>query len=283
MDKKDKVKILVCCHKPDLVASESPYMPIHVGAENSKFALDMQRDNDGGDNISGKNSTYCELTGLYWAWKNLKGADIVGLCHYRRYFDFHGLSGMFMPSTVVKPDNFDSVDLSVPVSIVKQVENGAVVVPKRITFRYPLSCTYCCVHMSQDYRILKEVVKETKPARDYEAFIEVMEKNNKISPYNMMLMNAENFNSYCEWLFSILAEVEKRIDISNYNKYQKRVFGFMGERLLNVWVEAQRLKKIYVPVIKVSDVDDSLPKHLQVAYDIRNNTLNFIYNITARY
>ena len=59
------------------------YFPIHVGRE-GKADLGYIGDNTG-DNISAKNANYCELTGLYWAWKNLK-CDYIGLCHYRRYF-----------------------------------------------------------------------------------------------------------------------------------------------------------------------------------------------------
>lgn len=65
-------------------------MPIHVGKVlHPDVDLGIQRD-DTGDNISLKNSSYCELTGMYWAWKNLRGVDVIGLCHYRRYFDFYG-------------------------------------------------------------------------------------------------------------------------------------------------------------------------------------------------
>ena len=37
-------------------------------------------------------------------------------------------------------------------------------------------------------------------------------------------------------MFNILELAEKRIDISKYDNYNKRVFGFLAERLFNVWI-----------------------------------------------
>ena len=86
--KDKKVKILVACHKPDSVYEDEVYTPIHVGRAISKCTDDMHHmiGDDTGDNISDKNPMYCEVTAQYWAWKNLKDVEYIGLCHYRRYF-----------------------------------------------------------------------------------------------------------------------------------------------------------------------------------------------------
>ena len=63
------------------------------------------------------------------------------------------------------------------------------------------------------------------------------------------------FDEYCSWLFSILFELEKRINISSYNLYEARVFGFISERLFNVWLEKQQLKVKEVPVINLEKVN----------------------------
>lgn len=77
------IKILIAAHKPYWMPKDPVYLPLHVGAE-GKPDLGYTKDNTG-DNISAKNPNFCELTGLYWAWKNLD-ADYLGLVHYRRYF-----------------------------------------------------------------------------------------------------------------------------------------------------------------------------------------------------
>lgn len=79
------LKILVVTHKSYWMPDENIYLPIFVGT--NKSDRNFLRDNEG-DNISYKNKNYCELTAIYWAWKNLKldKYDYIGLCHYRRYF-----------------------------------------------------------------------------------------------------------------------------------------------------------------------------------------------------
>ena len=88
--KKSKVWVVVATHKAFGMPKDKMYIPLHVGAEGkyddngAPLDLGFQKDNTG-DNISDKNSQFCELTGLYWAWKNLN-AGYIGLVHYRRHF-----------------------------------------------------------------------------------------------------------------------------------------------------------------------------------------------------
>ena len=59
--------------------------------------------------------------------------------------------------------------------------------------------------------------------------------------FNMFVMRRDLFDAYCQWLFSVLFELEKRLDVSSFDPYNQRVFGFVGERLLDVWLEKNRI------------------------------------------
>ena len=88
---------------------------------------------------------------------------------------------------------------------------------------------------------------------DYiDSFDRIM-KNNKMYQFNMMITDKKNYASYCEWLFNILFELEKDINLDDgYNDYQKRIYGFISERLLNVWVEKNNLKVKQMRVINLN-------------------------------
>lgn len=77
----NKTQILGVTHKEYQFPKDALYTPIQVNAQKNKD-LGYLKDNEG-DNISFKNNNYCELTAMYWAWKNLS-CDIIGINHYRR-------------------------------------------------------------------------------------------------------------------------------------------------------------------------------------------------------
>lgn len=248
-EKKPRIKILVACHKADPnIRQDEVYMPIQVGkALHPELDLGFQTDNTG-DNISEKNSTYCELTALYWAWKNLKDLDYIGLCHYRRYFAFDK-HAFLSRDIILKPSIKDLNFRLVEKNLVHDKHD--VLLAKRIIYPYCLETEYCVAHIKNDYELLENVIKEKYP--DFcNSFNYIFCHNNKLSAYNMFIMKWDEFDRYCNWLFDILFEVERRIKISAYPD-QARVFGYMGERLLNVYVHYRNLHIHYSPVVKISD------------------------------
>ena len=245
-------KILVCCHKPDQFMSDEVYTPIHVGKAVSKYDLGIQGD-DTGDNISKENSHFCELTGLYWAWKNMEPIDYIGLCHYRRYFNFHCHRTFFSDVTIVKPKNFHGIDLSIP-DMDKLFEKYDVVISKPKIYPYSLMTDYCVCQVSEDFHTLCDVVKDLYPEYGKD-MCDVLLRNNKLSHYNMMILRWKDFDGYCKWLFNILFECKKRINIDNYSVVQGRIWGYMGERLLPVWIHHQNMKVKKMPVYWIADVE----------------------------
>lgn len=222
------IKILVATHKSYWMPEDDVYLPLHVGKE-GKQELGYVGDNTG-DNISKKNANFCELTGLYWAWKNFQ-CDYIGLCHYRRYFG----SGSYGKSVESKHKAiFYRQDYE---ALLKQYD---VILPKKRNYYIEtVRSQYEHAHNKRDLDECERIIAEKYPEYS-EAFTTVMGRR-KLHILNMFAMKKELFDEYCAWLFDILFELEKRIDISEYDQYQARVFGFVAERLFNVWLEKQNL------------------------------------------
>jgi len=96
---------------------------------------------------------------------------------------------------------------------------------------------------------LREVIAELSPPYVH-AFDAIM-KQRSLHLYNMFVMPGRLFVQYCEWLFPILFALEERIDISKRNAYQKRVFGFLGERLFNVWILHHRYRVLELDIVNI--------------------------------
>ena len=237
------IKILVATHKKYWMPDDDLYLPLHVGRE-GKADLGYIGDNTG-ENISAKNANYCELTGLYWAWKNLK-CGYIGLCHYRRYFagkNIHINNLEKKKAVILHRADYE-----------KLLQEYDVILPvKRNYYIETVSSQYEHAHNKRDLEEAEKIVSELYPEYS-EAFAKVMGRT-KLHILNMFVMKKALFDEYCSWLFTILFELEKRIDISSYNQYEARVFGFISERLFNVWLEKRQLKVKEVPVVFLEKQD----------------------------
>lgn len=241
--------IYIAAHKPFAVPAEPGYIPLQVGAE-GKEPLGYTPDNTG-DNISCKNPHYCELTGLYWIWKNT--ADrYKGLVHYRRYF--RGKRGR-LTETEVK-DLLTRYDLLLP----------------RPEVLRESAYEEFCLHSGyeKDLISLRKAVEGVDPAV-LPAYDRVM-AGNRLSLYNMLIAPAEEFDAYCGWLFAVLEELEKAVDMTGYTPYQQRLYGFLSERLLNVWVTHRNLR---AGQLNVFNTEQTLSGRLRLWVRRQKNRLLF--------
>lgn len=218
--KSKKIRVIIATHKKYRMPKESIYFPLHVGAK-GKQDLGYARD-DIGDNISEKNSGFCELTGLYWAWKNLD-CDYLGLAHYRRHF-----------SCYKKKDVWKAV-LTTEQAI-NLCENYDVILPKKRKYYIEsLYSHYAHTHYAGQLDEARKIIKELCP--DYLGPFDIVMKNTSGYMFNMYIMRKDLSDIYCEWLFGILFELEKRIEMPELSEFQGRFYGRVSEILFNVWLQ----------------------------------------------
>lgn len=214
-------KIYVAAHKPYVQPEDPLYEIIQVGATgHTPFC--STRD-DFGRNISEKNQSFCELTALYWMRYNSQ-ADILGLVHYRRYF----------ASKCIKfRSKWQNILSSKELALIMQ--NVDMILPKKRNYVIETTYShYAHAHHEKDLHAVRAVIYEL--CSEYLPAFDLVMRKRSGHRFNMFIMKRKVLNEYCDWLFPILFELEKRIDISDYDDYNKRVFGFIGERLLDVWL-----------------------------------------------
>ena len=237
-----RIRIIVAGHKAYRMPKDSVYLPLQVGAALAdSLILGWERD-DRGKNISEKNRTFCELTGLYWAWKNLD-ADILGLCHYRRYFgapdSLLSRMGKAKENRILTGEQIEDL-----------LEGKDVILPgKRHYWIETRESQYAHAHHAADLQVAEEVLREKFP--EYIPAWKKMLASRSGHICNMFIMRRELLDEYCGWLFDILFEVEKRLDISSYSENDRRAFGFLGERLLDVWLDTRGVSCTEVPMINM--------------------------------
>lgn len=219
---------------------ESDFLPegrIFIGVGNNKNIKNVFIYDDTHENISYKNSNYCELTALYWMWKN-DHSSIVGLEHYRRFF--------CKKFSLLKPKILDVNKIQ------KIMKTKDLILPKKAYLNDTVYGQYKLKHFSTDLDLCKSIIKEKYP-QFLKSFDNVMNRK-WFYCYNMVVIKKELLDNYCEWLFDVLQELEKIVNINDRDEYQKRIFGFLSERLFNVWIDYLSLDYVEYPVFMPNDI-----------------------------
>ena len=257
-------KILVCCHKKVPVIRDDLFAPVLLGSlyasKETKDAFQADLWDCKGTNIAELHPYCAELTAIYLAWKNyekLGNPDYIGLFHYRRFLNFGYRIAESDPwrcafydfelktrlrygwnSSDVKR-MCDGYDLILP-------ESERILDPKDWISPTTLEKHYKHAHYPEDFDLVLNMINILYP--NYEESVAAAKDLGKAYFCNMFIMKRELFIDYAEWLFSIILQLKDKLPLdsekySGQNNPQRRVLGFLGERLFNIWIQKKKLDR----------------------------------------
>ena len=232
----EKITIYILTHKKFDYEENEIYKPLLNGSALLNDDFGYIRD-DTGENISKLNPYYAELTGQYWAWKN-STSDIIGFCHYRRYF----AKGIFLKKLEKKDIQkiLKKYDIIVPQRVNLNIKNINGIGNINQTKRIMANTASIAIHTKEDYYLVRDIIKEKSP--EYLQSYDTMLNSKYVYLFNMFITKKEILDDYFNWLFMILNEVEKQTNFSKYTSNNKRLLGYISERLLQVYIEKNNLK-----------------------------------------
>ena len=215
-----------------LEENEDIYVPINGGHSlNDGWSSTHLIPDDTGNNISGKNRTLNELTSIYWAWKNydrIQNPDFIGFNHYRRFFP--------------RDQILDYADMDM---ILAQ--------PVFSNTNTTLAEQYSIYHNIADLQTCVDVIREhdLRFGNDFRDYL--LTHTTNFAPCNMFIMKKRLFFMWCEFVFPIVFDLEKRIDLTGRDNYQKRAICFLVERVFNYWCYKNLITKNMIKEVPVEE------------------------------
>lgn len=266
------IKIAIAYHKASPVVEGGIWLPLHVGKSlHPQTELNMQTD-DSGDNISDENGYYCELTGIYWLWKNTK-ADYKGLCHYRRIFSDRPLPSylpmsavpalakpIFIPQIVCRdPQRFAAEARAAACRIDKALDKAPIVAPRML-----LSGRTCYSHFVREtgpecLDLLDRTIREKYP--EYSEILRREMRAHKYRFANMSVMRNDLFEEYCEFMFGVTESIKRALVEEKYiadlrnEKIFSRKLGYIGEILTHLYIRRKEAQGVAVKSMNVAFLD----------------------------
>ncbi len=232
--------MFVVTHLPLSYEMPVAYSSIKVGQNQ----FDANYIDSVGDNISNLNPNFCELTALYWIWKNYSSLpdSVVGLGHYRR---------------LLVNNSIWSVLFKIPVSMERAeylLKENDLILPRKVPVFSGIYEHYKESHQIEDLHLMIQALEEIHGLKT-ESIVDYLKNQKWAYLFNMLICKRSLLDRYCDWVFPVLFEIHKRLDYSNRSKYQARAVGFLAERLFNIWVWIN--KDFLIKELPVSRLDKS--------------------------
>ncbi len=245
------IKIYVAHHKPGFVYKSEVYEPIQVGRSLSDIKLPMLGD-DTGDNISHLNPWYCELTALYWVWRNVTGLDYVGFCHYRRYLTpkrvslkeflhrvrFKWLTAKGYVNKEVYKGIYNYQRVYSEQRIIKFLKhdestiwkslNGELFLPRPIDMNLSVMKQFEEMHGREPLLVMIDAIKKYDPV--FCPYLIQSLESHQLFAFNMFVVPWYKFSEIMTKVFLILNYVKDQLDLSDHTN--SRMLGFLSERLI---------------------------------------------------
>lgn len=247
------IKLFVCCHQPTAVPEHPLLVPIQVGAALAEERFPGFLQDDKGENISAQNRFYCELTAQYWVWKNIR-ADYYGFFHYRRYL-YPDVAAK-LPYRIEGAPTAELLDKLDYGRFPELISQYSLILPKGEDMHIPVRKHYdrAPFHYGKDLELVEGIIRETCP--EYAGAMEAYLSDTRCYFGNIFIMGRAVFEGYCQWLFPLLTEFDRRADTKGYGSQEQRVDGYLAERLLGIWATYhQELRQLELP--RVHFIEDS--------------------------
>ena len=170
------------------------------------------------DNLNKYNLYLNEVQGLYHIWKYAK-EDIVGLCHYRRFFWYKN----------------DYLKLEDAEEILKKYD---IIVAPKVSFNMNLYYQLRFEVENSD-KLDKYLNLFYKEVPEFEEYLKETGFNNR----EIFVCKKELIDKYCEWLFPIILPITEQFDKEDKDTdCNQRLISQIIERLFSYWLRKENLK-----------------------------------------
>lgn len=276
MDPEPSIQIFISAHKSCVLPSSKLYVPVQVGAANAATRLEGMVPDDSGDNISILNSSFSELTALYWAWRNTE-SDYVGACHYRRYFCFDGLNHIDPKNDHMQIESDRLCEASIDEygidneELIRQVacsydaivpeewDVGKTETPQGVKTSVREHMKGYGLIKDSAFDLLERIVNERFPeyATDFHDYL----YGRTYLGYSCFIMRRELFDLMCAFEFDVLLEFANVYVDSDRTATQVRLGGFLGEILFSTFIMHIKrcgMSVAHFPLVFFSETDPLL-------------------------